>query len=266
MMKGEFEGAVGEFERFLHFFPEDKRVPEARYFIGLSYLMAGRFEKARNALTDVYERYPGQPVAYRSLFMIGESYYRQGAFEEAERRFQSVVRQATDAATVDAAMYRLGWTRLYQDRWGEASGAFGEIRQQSSLYASSQQLYAKSLEGESLPSKDPATAGVLAGIVPGLGHVYCDRYRDGLIAFLVNGLFIWAAVEAFDEDVDVLGGILLFMEAGWYAGNIYSAVNSAHKYNKRVRDQYRKGLKDALDISLLATKQGHVGVAFQIPF
>jgi hypothetical protein len=64
----------------------------------------------------------------------------------------------------------------------------------------------------------------------------------------------------------VLGGILLFMELGWYTGNIYSAVNSAHKHNKRVRDQYRKELKDMLDISLLVSRRGHVGLTFRIPY
>jgi hypothetical protein len=35
------------------------------------------------------------------------------------------------------------------------------------------------------------------------------------------------------HDNYVVGGILTFFELGWYSGNIYSAVASAHKYNKK---------------------------------
>jgi TolA-binding protein len=266
MQNGEYERAIGEFERFLYFFPEDARVPKARYFMGLSYLAAGKFDKARRVLRAVYETYPEASVADRSRFLIGEAYYRQGEFEAAERQFHLVIHQSTDRVAVDAAMYRVGWTRLYQDRWKDASETFARVTGESPFFASAQHLSVKSLEGESLPFKDTATAGVLAGIVPGMGHVYCERYRDGLIAFLVNGLFIWAALEAFEEDVDVLGGMLVFMELGWYTGNIYSAVNSAHKFNKRGRDRFRRGLTDVLDIGLLASKQGHLGLLFRVSY
>ena len=99
----------------------------------------------------------------------------------------------------------------------------------------------------------------MAAMLPGLGHVYTKRYQDATVAFLLNGLFIWGAVEAFNEDLDVLGGLLLFVEAGWYAGNIYSAVNATHKYNKKTKDEFRQRLSDQLDLNLLVTREGQLG-------
>ncbi|MBW1888502.1 MAG: hypothetical protein JRI52_09165 [Deltaproteobacteria bacterium] len=155
---------------------------------------------------------------------------------------------------------------MRKDRWQEASEAFKVVEEKSPLYASSQDLSLKSLKGETLPRKDPTSAGILAAILPGLGHVYGERYRDGMVAFLLNGLFIWAAVESFDQDHDVLGGILTFLEAGWYSGNIYSAVNCAHKYNRKIRNEYRKGLPDQLDLNLFTTREGHLGLALKFDF
>jgi hypothetical protein len=106
----------------------------------------------------------------------------------------------------------------------------------------------------------------MAGILPGLGHVYVSRYKDALVAFLLNGLFIWATIESFHQDHNVLGGILAFFEVGWYTGNIYSAVNVTHKWNKKVRDDFRKGLVDALDLRLLASKKGPTGLALTFRF
>ena len=133
----------------------------------------------------------------------------------------------------------------------------------SPLYANAQELALKSLEGERLPYKSPSTAGVLAAVLPGSGHVYCDRYKDGVVAFLLNGLFIWATLEAFDNDQEVLGGILGFLELGWYSGNIYSAVNTAHKYNRSLKNDYLKNLPE---LNLFSTPGRSFGLSLKMTF
>ncbi len=100
-----------------------------------------------------------------------------------------------------------------------------------------------------LPKKSPAVAGSLAAILPGAGHLYTERPRDALVAFLLNGAFIVAAVELFRHDNYWAGGIVTFFEVGWYAGNIYSAVSSAHKYNKKVQDDYLEQLRNQEGVS-----------------
>jgi TM2 domain-containing membrane protein YozV len=102
---------------------------------------------------------------------------------------------------------------------------------------------------EDLPKKSPATAGTLAAIIPGAGHLYTERPRDALVAFLLNGAFIWGAIELFRHDNYVAGGIVTFFEIGWYTGNIYSAVSSAHKYNKKKREDFLERLKEIISLS-----------------
>ena len=258
--------AVAEFERFLYFFPEDEEVPKARLLIGVCYLKAGRFESARKALQKAHAAYSGTLVAGKALFWIGESYFRQKVPEEAERYFAMVIEDYPEPELKNAALYRLGWSRMQSSRWQEASETFNTVEAESPLFDSSRHLAIKSLEGETLPYKNPTTAGVMAAMLPGLGHVYCERYRDGLVAFLLNGLFIWAAIEAFDENHDVLGGILLFVEAGWYAGNIYSAVNCAHKHNRHIKNEYLRMLPDTLNLNIFVTRKRDYGLALKIDF
>jgi hypothetical protein len=50
-------------------------------------------------------------------------------------------------------------------------------------------------------------------------------------------------VEAFQHNQNVIGGILTFFELGWYSGNIYSAVASAHKYNRKMKQEYLDNLE-----------------------
>lgn len=266
MDRGDYLRAVGEFERFIHFFPEDEKVPEARYLIGVCYLKGKKYESARKVLEEVNKSYSSRPIGGKALFLIGESYYKQGLLKEAEHHFRKVIEGYPHLELKNAALYRLGWNQMKADKWREASETFMMVEKSSPLYPSSQDLSKISLKGEELPYKNPTTGGIMAGILPGLGHAYCNRYKDGVVALLLNGLTIWAAIEAFDEDLDVLGSILIFLELGWYTGNIYSAVNSAHKYNRKVRNDFRWGLPDRLNLSLFTTRDGHLGVALKIDF
>lgn len=265
MKAGDFDRAIIEFERFVHFFPEDRRIPKARLLIGVCHLEAGEFEKARERLKNISEEYAQTTVAGKALLFMGETYYRQGISEEAARYFQRVVDEYPVPSLKNPALYRLGWSNLQANEWRKAEQTFSLVERNSPLYPSAQDLSTRSLEGEQLPLKDPTIAGMLA-IIPGLGHVYCNRPKDALVAFLLNGLFIWATIEAFDEDLPVLGGILGFVSLGFYGGNIYSAVNAAHKHNRKVRDDFRKSLLDKFDMGLYATRQGHIGLAFSVKF
>jgi tetratricopeptide (TPR) repeat protein len=266
MVREDYGRAVTELERLVYFFPRDSRVPEAQYLIGVCHLKNRDYETARQALEAVYRAYPEETIAGKALFLIGESYYIQGLPEEAGRYFKRVVRDYPEAGVKDAALYRLGWSHLQADRWQEAAATFQTVDEHSVLYESARSLSEHGLEGELLPYKDPLAAGVMAGVLPGLGHAYCGRYKDGVLAFLVNGLFLWAAVESFDNDQEVLGGILAFLELGWYTGNIYSAVNGAHKHNLRVRNEFRRSLPDRLDLDPFTSKKRDLGLSLRFDF
>jgi outer membrane protein assembly factor BamD (BamD/ComL family) len=266
MKRGEYLRAVGEFERFIHFFPEDEKVPQARYLMGVCYLEARDYDAARRVLDEVYRDYHARPIGGKALLLFGETYYRQGMFKQANHYFKKVTEAYPEHELKNAATYRMAWSRMKEDKWQEASETFMKVEESSPLFPSAQDLSQKSLLGEELPHKAPTTAGVMAGILPGLGHAYTHRYKDGLVAFLLNGVTILAAIEAFDEDLEVLGVILLFVELGWYTGNIYSAVNSAHKYNKKVRNDFRRSLPDKLKLGFFANRDGRLGLALRIDF
>lgn len=266
LQSGDYLRAVFEFERFIRLFPDHENVPKARLLIGASYLKAGDFESARRVLDALSREHRGDLIGGKALLLMGESYFRQGVFSEAEYYFSQVAEIYPQTELRNSALYRLGWSRMHTRNWSAASDLFQTIPPASPLYAASRDLAQKSLLGETLPYKNPTTAGVLAGVLPGLGHAYVGRYKDGAVAFLLNGLFIWAAIEAFNNDNDVLGSILVFAELGWYTGNIYSAVNSAHKHNRKLKDDFLQGLPDSLNLGLLATRQGHLGLTLSFRF
>ncbi len=76
-----------------------------------------------------------------------------------------------------------------------------------------------------------------------------------------------AAYESFDHENYALGGLISVVGSGFYIGNIYGAVSSAHKYNKDSRQHFIEDIKDRMkiDISTQLDKKS-VGLSFQYSF
>jgi len=249
--KGEYYRAIGEYERFIYFFPEAKQVELARYRIGLAYLEGERYQEAIQAFKRLIDEYQTSAYAIKSYLRISEAYVHLKCYDEALINIENVIDIAPDQGIKEEAYYQCGWIYLEKGLWEDAQTSFDKISAKSRKKYRLEQLRKELDKKKLLKRKSPFIAGVLA-VVPGSGHLYCERYRDALVSFLVNGALIFAAYEAFDNDQNALGGIISFVEVGFYSGNIYSAISSAHKYNRDEKNRFFRYLKDhaKLNISL----------------
>ncbi len=100
-----------------------------------------------------------------------------------------------------------------------------------------------------IPRKSPGIAGFLA-VVPGAGYLYCERPRDALVSFIINGGLIYSAIRSFRRDDYALGGVVSFVGFGFYAGSIHGSVASAHKYNRAWKRRFIEDLKKDLPVTL----------------
>lgn len=79
--------------------------------------------------------------------------------------------------------------------------------------------------------KSPTMAGLLS-IIPGAGKVYTKNYTDGLSSFILTGLFTFLAYNNFTNSHHFRGYLFSFAAIGFYLGNIYGSIVSAHRYNR----------------------------------
>jgi hypothetical protein len=190
------------------------------------------------------------------LILNGLSLKEKKDFSRARDSFRKVREVALREALAAEAQWQIALTYLQEEKWKEAAVEFRKIDRNSKIYRKGEH-WANSLDRiDEIPQKSPATAGVLAALLPGAGHLYCGRYRDATVAFLLNGAFIWGMVEAFEHKNYVVGGILTFFELGWYSGNIYSAVASAHKVNRKKKQEYLEYIEKGSHLSLGISLQG----------
>lgn len=256
--KGEYYRAIGEYERFIHFFPQDPRVALARYRVGLSYLKGERFTQAVQSFHAMIEKCEDAELVIKSYLKMSESYVKLKQFSSSLTALDGLIKKSSDPDVKDKAYYKQGWIYLEMDEWEKAQASFDSISPKNRDTYRLKQLSDDMNKKKSLEAKNPVTAGWLA-VLPGAGHLYCERYRDALIAFLLNGAMIYAAYEAFDHDNEGLGGLITFFEIGLYSGNIYSAVNSAHKYNRKQKRDFFQYLKEhsMLEASAGKADEGH---------
>jgi tetratricopeptide (TPR) repeat protein len=247
--KAEYYRAIGEYERFIYFFPDSDKVELARYRIGLSFLKGERYQEAIQAFDALIEEYQNTGYALKSYIRASEAYVLLKSYDMALTGLRNLITVAPDQEVRDEAYYKEGWVYLEMGMWENARGCFEKISPQNRERYNLEQLSIELKKKTPIKRKNPYTAGLLA-IIPGAGHLYCERKRDAFVSFLLNGVMIYAAYEAFDNDLDALGGIIALFELGFYSGNIYSAVSSAHKYNRDGKNRFLKYLKENVRINI----------------
>jgi len=231
--EGYWNEAAEEFLRFCFVCPEDPRVPGARLFVGVCWERAGRHPEAVAAYRALAEDVPASPEGMEARVRIGERCYREGRYEEARVELRRFLDRDPPEPWNGRARYRVAWASLKLHAFVAARGEFSGLAMQPGLYRSPSEEILSVLDRiPRLPYRSPVLAGVLSALVPGAGQLYAGETKDALLSFLVNGALIAATYEAFDKQVYGVGGVACVVAAGFYAGNLYGAVNSAHHANR----------------------------------
>jgi len=241
--EGDHYRAITEYKRFLHYYPEDPRAPQAQLAIAKSLLAGKRWQQLDQALVTVWRRYPDSSEATAARRLYAEAAMLRKDFTEARAR----CRQLMDDQQIDPqqANYQIGLTFLEEDRLEESLETFSRL--DPARYPDLQQALN---DYQQLPRKSPQLAGTLSALLPGAGQLYCERPRQAAIAFTLNAAFIYGAVEAWNNDDYAVAGLVSLFELGWYGGNIYNAVNNAHRYNHQQQEPIKARLRQGVNLSL----------------
>ncbi len=261
-----YECAIAEFRRFSHFFPHDARVPEALLQMGRAQLLANQPARAVESFEALIRRFEQHPLIVQAAFLKAEAWERQQAHLQAVLTLNNLIQSTPDKAVRDRARFRIAWIHVDRGDWPAARSALNAISPAHQEQYRTSALLADLDSATNIPTKSPTLAGSLS-VLPGLGQLYCERYEDAIIAFLLNGGLIWASVEAFNHDLYALGGVIGFVELGFYAGNIYGAVGDAHKYNSRATRTFSNGLTRKWRVGMLpAPQKDGIGLLLQFDY
>jgi tetratricopeptide (TPR) repeat protein len=238
--------AISEFQRFIHFFPDDPRNLEARIYISRAHYHLKQYGEAISGFQDIIKSYKKQPQSFRAYLYIADCYTSLDQPRQAMMILQNLILLTKEPEILDNAYYRMGWLAVQGGAWPQAADAFKRTSKLFQKKNTIDKLIIDLEREKEISQKNPLFAGILS-VLPGAGQIYCGRYQDALSAFFVNAGLILAAVESFENELYALGATITVFEFGFYTANIYGAVTSAHKYNQReiqhhfqqLEEQYR---------------------------
>lgn len=246
--------AIGEYKRYMYLNPAEALAEKAAYRIAESYFKAKRWSESILACNQFLAKYPNSASLYEILYLKGRAEKLDKRYDEAVRTFNFIAKTHVPHY-YDKALYQNALIMLERTEWQLARDFLKQISKESPLFLSASSFSTELERSDKLPHKSPTSAGILAAILPGAGHLYTERPTDAVVAFLLNGAFIWGAIELFRHDNYVAGSLFTFFELGWYTGNIYSAVSSAHKYNRSRQDEFIEKIKANFMLSFHQDKE-----------
>ncbi len=249
--KGEHYRAITEYERFMFYFPEDKRARLARLKVLESYVAGKWWPEGLRAAREALEE-PGFPqeLRCRVLELAGICHMRMGDAPKGLETFRSALEICADPAARDRIRLLMAELQSGLGHWAQAAQSLETFETTGKAGLVARQQAARVTRGEvSSQGRSPWTAGILAGLLPGAGHAYLGRWEDAALVFLVNGVFLGATLEAVEKRQPALAGGMALAELIWYSGNIFSAVSNAHKHNKGLAEQWIKDIGWELDLA-----------------
>ncbi len=231
--------SITEYRRFMIRHPDDPAAPYARLRIGLAFYQGEQWEDATAELRELRQAFAGSATGLAAALVEADTHTRQRRYGQAATVLQDALFSAPAGAPLtDAARIQLGAGLLRNGDVEAAQEAWKAVPAASPLAERARGLEQAAGDLSSLPRRRPWLAASLSAVLPGAGQVYVGRYSDAALAFCLNSLLIWASIEAFENDLAVTGALLATVEGGWYFGNIYNALNGAHKFNRRQEDRY----------------------------
>jgi len=230
---GDYYRAVTEYKRFIFHWPEHPTADESRYRTGMCYLKGNDNDEAISIFQELLAQAGKETDQERIRYALARALFNSGNWFPADYQLQILEQSNRPISQVQTAYSRL-WCRLKPGKIADASTFWRQVMKTQSIGILP---HANAIETElnrilNRSQKRPKLAGFLSAVVPGLGQTYGGRWRDGVVSFLVNGLFIGAIAAAIDHGHEETAVILGFFEIGFYSANIYNAVNDAHKYNR----------------------------------
>jgi len=235
--------AETEYLRFLHLHPGHQEAARAVLELALVQLSLNQPQRALSSLARLApEQPPG--IMVRGTVLAARAQAALGREDEAESLLLALAgRPALPEAAREEALYALGWFFLEQGRFKEAGETFSRIGVGGELGVRAAFLAKEAPKGEKLDKRSPVLAGLLSALLPGLGQALQGHWTDagwaaglslvpGALSYLAWGASAWATC-----------GLTGLAALAFYGGNIYNAVNLAHRDNQASKDRFLAGLK-----------------------
>lgn len=232
--KGEYYQALTEIDRMTDFYNQGKPGSDAYLLRGKTLFMGDNYTGALGSFTDCIEKFPSSPQAEEAMYLTGRTRMVYGSTLYSARdlsRYLNLFPQgrfAEDAKRDICYITALG---------NDLKGAREEIKNYTELHPDGK--YAADLaEIDQLiideinrPRKSVALSVGCSFLIPGFGHFYTGKIKEGLLSLASNALFIFLTADAIVDQDRFRALFFGFVGLTFYQHSLVSAVSNVYEYN-----------------------------------
>ncbi len=232
--KGQYNEAITEYKRFIFFHADSEKADLAFFKMGLAYRATRNWHQALDTIEMSIAMADDPQVAEERSFYLVTTMLASGDYSLAKLELIKLIESARSEQIHQKALYFSGIASVYSFNWNATERYFGDFYSESDMENHTERL--NSILSKTRNSyKSPRTAKLLSVFVPGAGQFYARNWRDGLNAFILNGLLIGlTASEVYKGNYDNASLIFLLLTSRYYMGNIYHAGRDAELYNENL--------------------------------
>lgn len=233
----DYDTAIVEFKRFVHFFPESLQKDQAEFRIGQCLFYTKKYHDAARIFNQIIIEDKKQDLVRQSVFLQSRAFMHQNNPGYAQVVLQNYLKMTEDTSIKDQIYFNLAMIQISEAKKGkpelldQALKYLEKISPDNAKSYSAENHISLVQNAKQAQEKNPTLSGVLS-VIPGGGFAYCGRYKDAAVTFLLNVGLMVATWQAWENDNEALAGVIGFVETGFYSANIYGGVASAHKYNR----------------------------------
>jgi outer membrane protein assembly factor BamD (BamD/ComL family) len=242
LAEGEYYRAITEYKKINILFPGTGRGDYVLYSIGMAYLRGEEYEQAIRSFSSLMARHSESLYTLQAHYFTGIASWKLKKYGNAKTEFDFLLDSNATTEYVPRALIAKSLMTFEQ---GNVASSMIILQRFVALYPGHRVMPEAEAtilllqEYQNLPEKSELLAGVLSAIIPGSGHIYAERYADGITSFLLNALFIAGTVFGVQQENYLTASLTGVVGLPFYVGNIYGAANAAKKWNETVRDTIR---------------------------
>lgn len=216
--------AIAEYERLVFLSPNNEH---AKLKLIKSYRKSEQFGNGINKM-DLFNSNENFVMTYD----FSNEYVKLLMLDKQNLKADFFIKESNILNQTDKNEYTLS-IFLLEGNYSKSNSFILENRVQTDYYKS---LIKISNSAQNIKYKSPFFAMFLSTFVPGLGKVYTNDWKDGLISIFFIGINSYQSYRYFDKygTKSVLGWTFAGISFGFYTGNIYGSFKSAKRYNNRL--------------------------------
>jgi tetratricopeptide (TPR) repeat protein len=232
MKTGSYEAAITEYKRFLFFNPKSEYKGYANFKMGLAYRHLYKWQESIDALKTSISESPESAEERRII--LGTTLIANGNYNLAKIELIKAYKNSVSPSIHRKSLYFQGIASVYMSHWDASAEAFNRFyAEYNEKLANNRVEEINSILTNTRNSyKSVRTARLLSTIVPGLGQIYADNWRDALNAMALNGLTMGLLANAIYRKSYRDSIIMFFIAMRYYTGNRYKAEVDVREYNK----------------------------------